>query len=265
MSAVLSRLAPRRRAATEREAPRSWRSAAGSARPAAGARRARRLARAATSASCTSRAVRRRFSAACRSAASACRSRSTTVASQRRRSRALRRRRRRSTKQALRDARLVQGRDVRIKILGDGELKKKLTVSAHAFSASAAEKIEKAGGKVVVLAAARRSAADEARGASRGSSMAAFEGFSNIGKVPELRRRIVFTLAIIAIYRVGVFITTPGVDRSVMQNIVQRPGRPARPLQPVLGRRAREPLDLRARHHAVHLGEHHHAAHGHGE
>jgi large subunit ribosomal protein L15 len=53
---------------------------------------------------------------------------------------------------ALRDSRLVQGRDVRIKVLGDGELKKKLVVSAHAFSASAREKIEKAGGKVVVLA-----------------------------------------------------------------------------------------------------------------
>lgn len=54
--------------------------------------------------------------------------------------------------QALRDSRLVQGRDVRIKVLGDGELKKKLVVSAHAFSAGAREKIEKAGGKVVVLA-----------------------------------------------------------------------------------------------------------------
>jgi large subunit ribosomal protein L15 len=51
----------------------------------------------------------------------------------------------------LRGARLVQGRDVRIKILGNGELKKALTVSAHAFSKSAQEKIEKAGGKVVVL------------------------------------------------------------------------------------------------------------------
>jgi large subunit ribosomal protein L15 len=54
--------------------------------------------------------------------------------------------------QALRDARLVQGRDVRIKVLGEGEVTKKLTVSAHAFSASAKEKIEKAGGTVVVLA-----------------------------------------------------------------------------------------------------------------
>ena len=34
-----------------------------------------------------------------------------------------------------------------MKILGDGELTKKLTVKANAFSASAKEKIEKAGGK----------------------------------------------------------------------------------------------------------------------
>jgi large subunit ribosomal protein L15 len=38
-----------------------------------------------------------------------------------------------------------------LKILGDGELTKTLTVSAHRFSASAREKIEKAGGTVNVL------------------------------------------------------------------------------------------------------------------
>lgn|SRR5690606_7003460 len=54
----------------------------------------------------------------------------------------------------LRASRLVQGRDVRIKILGDGELSKALTVSAHRFSKSAQEKIEKAGGSVVLLAQA---------------------------------------------------------------------------------------------------------------
>ena len=59
---------------------------------------------------------------------------------------------------ALRQARLVQGRDVRIKVLGDGELKKKLVVSAHSFSASARQKIEQAGGKVVLLAPAEDTA-----------------------------------------------------------------------------------------------------------
>jgi large subunit ribosomal protein L15 len=53
--------------------------------------------------------------------------------------------------QALREARLVQGVDVRIKILGDGKLTKKLSISAHRFSKSALEKIEQAGGKAITL------------------------------------------------------------------------------------------------------------------
>jgi preprotein translocase subunit SecY len=54
--------------------------------------------------------------------------------------------------------------------------------------------------------------------------VAVVEGFSNIGKVPELRRRIAFTLIVIAIYRIGIFITTPGVDRAVMRNVVSGQG-----------------------------------------
>lgn len=38
-----------------------------------------------------------------------------------------------------------------IKVLGNGELNKKLTVKAHKFSKQAAEKIEAAGGKVEVI------------------------------------------------------------------------------------------------------------------
>jgi large subunit ribosomal protein L15 len=38
-----------------------------------------------------------------------------------------------------------------IKILGSGELEKAITIHAHKFSKSAVEKIEKAGGKAVVL------------------------------------------------------------------------------------------------------------------
>ena len=40
--------------------------------------------------------------------------------------------------------------------------------------------------------------------------------FSNIGKIPELRRRIMFSMALLAVYRVGIFVTTPGVNRAVM-------------------------------------------------
>jgi large subunit ribosomal protein L15 len=51
----------------------------------------------------------------------------------------------------LREARLVRGRGVQIKVLGAGELTKKLTVHAHGFSKSAAQKIEQAGGTVVIV------------------------------------------------------------------------------------------------------------------
>jgi large subunit ribosomal protein L15 len=53
---------------------------------------------------------------------------------------------------ALRASRLLRKRVDRIKILGEGELTKALTVTAHAFSKAATDKITKAGGKAVVLA-----------------------------------------------------------------------------------------------------------------
>jgi large subunit ribosomal protein L15 len=52
---------------------------------------------------------------------------------------------------SLRAARLIKGAVDRLKILGDGELDKALTITAHAFSKSAREKIEGAGGKAVSL------------------------------------------------------------------------------------------------------------------
>jgi large subunit ribosomal protein L15 len=52
--------------------------------------------------------------------------------------------------ESLRAAGLAKRRDP-IKVLGRGEVKKKLTVRTHAFSASAREKIEKAGGTCEVI------------------------------------------------------------------------------------------------------------------
>jgi large subunit ribosomal protein L15 len=46
---------------------------------------------------------------------------------------------------------LAKGSFDELKVLGDGELTKKLKISAHRFSKSAKEKIEKAGGEAVVL------------------------------------------------------------------------------------------------------------------
>lgn len=40
--------------------------------------------------------------------------------------------------------------------------------------------------------------------------------FTDIPKVPELRRRLLFTFGVLALYRVGVFITVPGVNRGAL-------------------------------------------------
>ena len=39
-----------------------------------------------------------------------------------------------------------------------------------------------------------------------------FEGLQNVPRIPELRRRLGFTLAILAVYRLGVAIPTPGIN-----------------------------------------------------
>jgi large subunit ribosomal protein L15 len=50
------------------------------------------------------------------------------------------------TPELLREHRLVQSADKPVKVLGRGEIDKKLTVRAHKFSGKAAEKIAAAGG-----------------------------------------------------------------------------------------------------------------------
>lgn len=46
---------------------------------------------------------------------------------------------------------LARGRFDVLKVLGDGELKKKLKISAHRFSESAAEKIKASGGEMILI------------------------------------------------------------------------------------------------------------------
>ena len=54
--------------------------------------------------------------------------------------------------------------------------------------------------------------------------MSVLAGFSNISKVPELRRRVVFTMAMLAVFRIGAFVTIPGVDRNVMRAVMNTQG-----------------------------------------
>ena len=43
-----------------------------------------------------------------------------------------------------------------------------------------------------------------------------FQGFQNIPKIPELKRRIIITLLLLAVYRLGVHVPTPGIDAAAL-------------------------------------------------
>jgi large subunit ribosomal protein L15 len=57
---------------------------------------------------------------------------------------------------SLKSARVLKGTATHLRVLGDGEVSKKLTVHANHFSASAKEKIEKAGGQAVLVPAPKK-------------------------------------------------------------------------------------------------------------
>ena len=42
------------------------------------------------------------------------------------------------------------------------------------------------------------------------------KAITNIFRVVELRSRLLYTIALLAVYRIGIFVSTPGVDRSAM-------------------------------------------------
>lgn len=52
--------------------------------------------------------------------------------------------------ESLKQKGIIKGKNVKVKILGEGDLSRKLTVDVDKVSAGAKEKIEKAGGNVVV-------------------------------------------------------------------------------------------------------------------
>jgi preprotein translocase subunit SecY len=48
------------------------------------------------------------------------------------------------------------------------------------------------------------------------------EGFQNAFRIPELKRRILFTLGLLAVYRVGAHIPTPGIDSQALAAFFQQ-------------------------------------------
>ncbi len=47
-------------------------------------------------------------------------------------------------------------------------------------------------------------------------------GYQNIFKIPELKKRILFTLALLAVYRIGVQIPTPGINAEILAQIFEK-------------------------------------------
>ena len=139
-----------------------------------------------------------------------------------------------------------------VKLLGVGELTKKLTITVHGASATAREKIEAAGGTLTLLkepkvaegedtaSAAPEEPSDEARPSRRRGDeprpprpserrrrgrRRLLSWLANAWRVPELRRRVLFTALILALYRLGSWMPAPGVDSAHDPELLQRPGR----------------------------------------
>src|SRR5581483_6111317 len=49
-----------------------------------------------------------------------------------------------------------------------------------------------------------------------------FEKFANIFKVVDLRKRVFFTMALLAVYRLGADIPTPGINSALLQQFFQQ-------------------------------------------
>ena len=92
------------------------------------------------------------------------------------------------TPELLKTAGVVKSLRHPVKILGDGELTRVLTVRAHAFSKRAVELIEAAGGTVVVIPGGpnpNNSPSSKTRAANRKSAAAAAAGEAAAEPVPE--------------------------------------------------------------------------------
>ena len=49
-----------------------------------------------------------------------------------------------------------------------------------------------------------------------------FEALANVFRIPDLRKRVLFTLALLAVYRIGAWIPTPGIDTNRFQEFFTR-------------------------------------------
>ena len=85
-----------------------------------------------------------------------------------------------------------------------------------------------------------------------------FEAFANMFRIPDLRKRLLFTLAMLAVYRLGAFLPTPGINTDVLaQFFQQNQGSVLGVIDLFQRRQLPPPDDFRAGHHALHYGVDH--------
>ncbi len=48
------------------------------------------------------------------------------------------------------------------------------------------------------------------------------DSITNIAKIPELRKRIIFTILMLGVYRIGIFVPAPGISADAVRNIVSQ-------------------------------------------
>ena len=56
--------------------------------------------------------------------------------------------------------------------------------------------------------------------------MGLLSNFQNIFKIEELKRRVLFTLAMLAVYRIGCHIPTPGINGDALSKFLLQKGGP---------------------------------------
>jgi hypothetical protein len=79
------------------------------------------------------------------------------------------------------------------------------------------------------------------------------EKFANIFRIPDLRKRVLFTLGLLAVYRLGAFIPTPGINADALMQYFNANSGSALGLADLFYRRKPAQVHhLRARHHALH-------------
>ena len=98
---------------------------------------------------------------------------------------------------ALRARGLIRGRGGPVKLLADGDAPKRLD-GARGSRQRRGEGQDRGGGR------------------NRGDRLL-IGGVQNIGRIPELQRRILFTFGMLAVYRVGSHIVTPGINPEVVK------------------------------------------------